>query len=161
MTLLDGIAIWGGLTGSISLLVTILAYYRDRAAIKITIAKDQRIIHGELMGYEPNKIYMIMTVSNYGRRPVTINKAGCIYLKHIGGFIFSDSMRGSKELKEGRSVDYAAEQDSIDFSDIAFFTAYDAIGNVYKLAYSSWLIRFWYWLLNITNIKTKVSAFNK
>lgn len=150
----DLIALWGGITGTIGLIISHRNYKRDRADIVVEVKKDMNIINSPT--YDPKEIYTCLTILNKGRRPVTISKTGYVYLTKIGGAILSDSMiYGSREVVEGKSTDYLIRQKDVKFNDINYFAAYDAIGNTYKKYYAPPLKRFWYWFLHITYLRRK------
>jgi len=84
--------------------------------------------------YQPDKDYIVITVINKGKRPVTISKVGYISKKGKGkhGILTDSFFRGSRELTEGKSTDYLIEQDLLDLSKIKYFVAYDLTGREYR-----------------------------
>ena len=150
----DFLAIWGGLTGTLGLLISYFNYKRDKADIKLVITKDWKVMNSPI--HNPNEIYISLDVLNKGRRPVTITKAGYVFLRQKGGAILSDSMiYGSKELTEGKNVQYLVKQSDVDFNEISYFSAYDAVGNTYKKYITPFHKAFFYWFLDVTKIKRK------
>jgi len=156
-------AIWGAVTGTagvlislFSLLVSYLNFKRDRADVRLDFQKDRQLIGQLLHGFKPHTNYICLSVLNKGRRTVTIEKAGATFLKEKGGLIFSDSMIfGSRELREGKRIDFLTEQEGLNLDDINSFEAYDSVGNVYRKHYASWYRSFYYWLLDKLYIRRK------
>ena len=107
-------------------------------------------------GYDSDKEYVTIKVSNKGRRPVKIDTVAFIYLKKAGSAIIGDSMRGGRrEIKEGDSTTYLTPQNDLNFNEISYFAAYDAIGNSYKY-YVTPFYRRWFWdILYYTHVATK------
>lgn len=150
----DLLAFLGSVAGTFALAVNYLTYRRDRSDIKVEIMKDRKIYNSPQ--YDPNKTYFVISAKNIGRRRVTINQAGWVFLKKNGGVIYSDSMiYGPAELEEGKSKDWVVGQDDVDFSEISYFAVYDAIGNTYKKYVASWYSRSFYWFLDKTKIRRK------
>jgi hypothetical protein len=158
ITVSDIIAIWGGITGTAGLVVSILTYFRDRANIKLSIMKNGIMSdHTALLhGYQPKTTYTTIKVSNRGRRPVKIDTVAFVYLKKDGSAILGDSMRGGRrEIAEGDSTSYLTPADDLDFNEISYFAAYDAVGNAYKIYVTPFYKRLLWWLLFFTHIKRK------
>lgn len=163
-TITDLTALWGAITGTaglimaaFSFIVAYLAYNRDKADVKLTMTKNWTITGAlPFTGYDRNATYLCISVANKGRRPVTITKVAAIFLKMQGGFIFSDSMiYGSRELKEGKSVDNLVKQNETNLSEISYFAAYDAVGNTYKLYQAPLILRVIYNVLHTLYIRRK------
>lgn len=154
ITLTDLLAFWGTLTGTFALTVNYLTYRRDRSDIKVDIKKNRKIYKSPQ--HDPNKTYFVISASNVGRRKVTINQAGWVFLKKTGGVIYSDSViYGAVELEEGKTKDWVVEQSKVNFTEISYFAVYDAIGNTYKKYIAKWYSRFFYWSLDKARIRKK------
>ena len=155
ISLTDVVAFWGAITGTISLVVAYFTYKRDDIKIEVDVKKGWRVINSP--DHNSDEDQVVLSVANKGRRPVTITKAGYVFLKRNGGVIWSDSMiYGSRELLEGKSADYIMSQKKIeDFSEISYFAAYDAIGNAYKKYVTPFYIRGFYWLIFALHLKKK------
>lgn len=155
LTLTDVVAFWGAITGTASLVVAYFTYRRDNIKIKVDVKKGWRVMHSP--DHDPNEDQVIVTVSNKGRRPVTITQVAYQFLKRSYGVVWADSMRlGSRELLEGKSTDYNMPQKDIeDFSEISFFAVYDAVGNAYKCYVTPFYKRWFYGLLFFLHLKKK------
>jgi len=162
LTLSDLIAIWGGVTGTLGLLISYFAFKRDRADVAIEILKDMQVAGPITHPYKKGKNYISFKVVNKGRRPLTIGKAGYVFLKKDGGAILSDSMRrGATELTEGKFATYLMGQESVDFSEINYFAVYDVVGNTYKKYVARFYERFFYWLIHVLRIRRKEPVVKK
>jgi hypothetical protein len=103
----------------------------DRINIVLDYKKDYKI-HGK--NYNSDKTYLVFTIRNKGKRPVTIQNVGYIAKnKEDNHAIFSDSLiYGSRELSEGKSTKYYVDQEEIKLDEIKYFAAYDQAGREYK-----------------------------
>jgi hypothetical protein len=124
---------WEG--GILSLLLAVLKVYelrRDRASVAVSYKTGWRVTGSPV--YRPDKDYLVVTVTNKGRRPVTItNVAGEAKHRGEGSFILADSVcYGNRELAEGKAVDYLCEQDALDLSKLRGFLAFDMTGRKYR-----------------------------
>lgn len=144
----------GGLTGLATVWINYLNYSKDNIKLKVKASKGMKIfIPGQK---SDDKTYLVINVSNLGIKTVTVNKAAFVCLKRKGGGIFADSMRyGNQKLDEGKSLDYMAEDQDIDYSDINYVAVYDSVGREYKCYMSPWYLRFYYWFLDFSYIKRK------
>jgi hypothetical protein len=155
----DVIAIWGGVTGSFGLFISYLTYKRDRADVNIEIQENMQVMGPMTHPYKKGVDYISIRIANKGRRPFTLEKVGYVFLKKTGGAILGDSIfKGAVELTEGKFANYLAVQKNIDFSEINYFAAYDAVGNTYKKYIAPPHKRLFYWFLHISHIKGKELA---
>ena len=122
----------GAITGTLSLGIAGYVAWRDRARIKVW-ASNNYLVHGTGGPYDPRRKYIMVSVSNAGRRPVTITH---VYFRHKHdkhSSLLTDSMlRGPKELKEGQSATYLAEEDGFDLPSIKAVYVSDATGREWK-----------------------------
>lgn len=153
--LVDLVAFWGAITGTISLIVAYFTYRRDNINLKVDMKKGWLVYNSPI--HDPKESQIVISVYNKGRRPVTIIKAGYVYLKMSGGVILSDSMiYGSCELTEGKSKDYLIKESDVEnFSEISYFAVYDAVGNAYKRYANPFYKIFFYWFIFFTHLKKK------
>jgi len=85
--------------------------------------------------YDPSKTYISISVSNWGRRSVVIEKVGLHLKRKDKPFILAtDSFYfGPRRLKDGERADYFIEQDSIqDLSLIDYVWAIDQVGREWR-----------------------------
>ncbi len=114
----------------------ILEYKRDGANIVLKCETDQYIIaKGGQNPYKDKVKHIVITVMNKGRRPVTITKVAYVSKnKKDKQGIFADSfLPGFRELTEGKSTQYIAEQDKIPLGDIKYIVAMDTTDRKYKV----------------------------
>lgn len=125
------VAWYAALISTTLLILRILEYCRERTNIVLKCVANRRVIGGS---YEEDKYYIVITVINKGRRPVTIQNVGYISKnkKDEHGILSDSLLRGSRELAEGKSTDYLLEQDQVNLEKIKYFVAYDLTGRLYK-----------------------------
>jgi hypothetical protein len=126
------IAAWyGAVVSTLGFSLALFVALRDRQRLKITMQPNMRSF-GET-GYREDKLYLMVTVSNVGRRPVTIEAVGFNQRRRAGDLLLSDSTRqGSKEITEGKSAIYLVEQDGFPFTNLKHVIVRDATGRVWK-----------------------------
>ena len=87
----------------------------------------------------------IVTVTNAGRRPVTITNVGLMYLGNDGA-VFGDMVpRIPCELTEGKYVTSFVNQNDLRFDEVRYFVAYDAVGRKYSSNFASRHRRVYWW----------------
>lgn len=90
---------------------------------------------GAVRFYDPSKTYLCITVSNWGKRDVIIEKAGLHLKRKKKQFVIaSDSYYfGPRRLKDGDRADYLIEQDLIsNLSMVDYVWASDKVGRTWK-----------------------------
>lgn len=144
----------GAITGLASILITYLNYSRDNYNIKVKALKGMKTFSPGQK--DDKKTYLIITATNIGRRPITVNKAAFVGLTYQGAGVSASSLMGKpNNLEEGKSIDYLIEEDELDYSDISHVVVYDSMGNEHRFYLTPWYIRFYYWFLHITYVKRK------
>lgn len=125
------VAIYAAIVSTLVLIIQFLNYWNDRINIVLDYKTDYKI-HGE--NYNPDKSYLLLTIRNKGKRPVTIEKVGYIANnKEDAHGIFTNSvLYGSRELSEGKATKYIVDQEEINLDKINYFVAYDQAGREYK-----------------------------
>ncbi len=153
VSLIDIVAFWGAITGTVSLTVAYLTFKRDAVNIKVDARKNWYKVDSS--GYNPKEKLVVIWVYNKGRRPVTITMIAYTFLKKSGSVILPPH-GNHRELFEGKSTQYLIKQTEVDdFSEISYFAAYDAVGNNYKKYISPFYKRFFYWLVFAIHLKKK------
>ncbi len=114
------VAWYGAVIATLSLAVSLYVAWRDRACIRVAYDDGYHLLNSPIC--DPKKDHIVLTVTNRGRRPVTIGTAG---FRVIGGpgrhVVLNDSfLRGNCELGEGKAVDYAVTQDLLDPARIIY-----------------------------------------
>jgi hypothetical protein len=124
------LSIYAAIISTLVFIIQLLNYINNRVNIELSYKKNYKVEGGN---YDSNKTYLILTVRNKGKRPVTIQKVGYLSKKDFQHGIFIDSLiKGPRELLEGKSIDYIVDQEEVDFDKINCFVAYDQVGREYK-----------------------------
>jgi hypothetical protein len=130
------LALYGAILSTVTATAQIMAHYRDRANIKIRVQPNM-----ETMG-DPRTdgmTFTIVSVSNAGRRPVTITTIGAYRLFPRLAFIAPDCRpQCPHELTEGKQMMAMIEQSELDHSVIEYWLASDATGREYRLNIALW-----------------------
>lgn len=127
------VAWYGAIVATLSLVVSGYVAIRDRVRVRVEARPNFRVM-GAQSEYDPEKNYICVTVANIGRRPVTIGSVALIRKGETGRYLLlSDSVReGARELSEGESTTYIAEQDELDHRNVSGVVAYDQSGRQWK-----------------------------
>jgi hypothetical protein len=111
MTPTETTAIIGAVTGPLGLLLSILSYTRDRARLWISMTPDMKTQNAPQ--YDPAKKYLVVTVSNTGRRPEYVDMVALLQPDGASGII-NDMFFNPNEVHEGRApAKYLVDQSSI------------------------------------------------
>jgi hypothetical protein len=134
------VAVYAAVVATITGMVQIFNYRRDRARIKVTVGHNTQIWgDARYMG----KTLTIVKVLNEGRRPVTITTVGARRLYPNTHFVIVECQPSLPyELTEGKSLMAILPSDDMDdFSTIESWEAVDAVGRTYRLHIASWYSR--------------------
>ena len=130
------VAWYGAVVATIGLLTSLYVALRDRPRIRIKTRADY-VIHGAAGPYDPTKTYIMVTVSNAGRRPVTITHVYLTHYKIKQHSLLTDALvRGPTEITEGKAASFLVEQDALDLADIKAVNVIDATGREWKRPFS-------------------------
>lgn len=131
------IAVYGAL---LSTFATLRQYFGDRVKIKLTVQKNMEMVGDPLYR---GMTLTILTLTNVGKRPVTITTFGAIRLYPNKNFVAVDSRPPLPcEITEGKFIRSIWDQEGIDFSSIDYWAAWDSRDKVHKLRESS-LLKHW------------------
>lgn len=104
-------ALIGAVTGPLGLLISVLTYLRDRPRLWVSMAADMRIHNSEK--YDPEKVFLVATVSNVGRRPEYVELVALLHPDGQCGMV-NDVFFNPNEVQEGKPpAKYLVEQDLI------------------------------------------------
>lgn len=121
------VAWYAAIVATASLGVSAFLAFRDRARIVVKGSLNYKVTT-TAGGYDPSKLYMIVTVANRGRRPVTIEKV-FLQMKEKPHSILADSLsRGPSEISEGKSVTFLCEQLGSELDRVKKIVAIDQTG---------------------------------
>jgi hypothetical protein len=131
------IAIYGAVLSTVTIL---RQYFSDRVKVTFTVSKNMQMVgHPKYRGMT----LTVLTVTNVGKRPVTIRTFGTVPLyPHLGLVAVNTTPQLPCELTEGKFVSSYWEQDDIDFSEIDYWATWDSHGNIHKCQEAS---RFRHW----------------
>lgn len=125
------VAWYGAIVSTLGFFLALYVALRDRPRLKIGVQPNMKS-YGET-GYRTDKLYVVVTVSNSGRRPVTVTGVGFSQRRRAGDILLSDSLReGPREITEGKSTSYLAEQEGLPLSNLDRVVVRDATGRVWK-----------------------------
>jgi len=140
----NAVAWYGAIVATLSALIALLNYWRDKARVKITYQKDIQIM-GRQNVYDQTKTYFNITVINKGRRPIKIEKAAIKIVDRKGFWLLGDSFASHRVkvlTEENPKTEFLTDQAEIDFSKVWYIAIYDAIGHEYR-KYFHLLPTFW------------------
>lgn len=126
------IAVYGAVLSTVTIL---RQYLSDRVKVKVTVRKNMQMVGDPRY---KGKTLTILTVTNVGKRPVTITTFGAIGLHPHHSLVAVDTQPLTPcELTEGKYVLSKLEQSDLDFSTIDYWAAWDSHGRVHKLREAS------------------------
>jgi hypothetical protein len=132
------VALYAAVVSTITGSVQLWHFFRDRARIKLTVQRNMEIIGGPIH----RKGLTIIRVSNRGRRPVTITSVGAQRIFPDTHIVIPEcTPQLPYELTEGKSLMAIIPPCDLDFSRIALWEAFDAVGRPYQLYVARWCIR--------------------
>jgi hypothetical protein len=131
------VAIYAAVVSSITGLVQVFNYRRDRAQIVLKVGHDMVITTAPM-----RKGLTIISVMNKGRRPVTIATVGGWSLYPHNPFVIPETHPALPyELKEGQKLIAILPPCDLDLKNVQRWEASDAIGRNYKLNVAPWYAR--------------------
>jgi hypothetical protein len=132
------LAVYGAVLSTIAIVRQIVG---DRVKVRLKVQKGMEMVgdpryHGMTL--------TILTVTNLGKRPVTIKTFGAMRLHpNTTNFVAGDSRPQMPcEITEGKFITSIWDQSSIDFSTIDYWAAWDTRDKIYKCPEAS---RFKHW----------------
>jgi hypothetical protein len=126
------IAIYGAVLSTITIL---RQYFGDRVKVRVTVRKNMQMVGDPRY---KGMTLTVQTVTNVGKRPVTITTFGAIGLHPHRSLVAVDTNpRTPCELTEGKYVTSQLDQSDLDFSTIDYWAAWDSHGRVYELREAS------------------------
>ncbi len=132
------VAVYAAVVSTVTVSVQLWYFFRDRARIKLTVQLNMVIIGGPVH----RKGLTLVRVANRGRRPVTITTVGAQLLFPSNSIVIPEcNPQLPHELTEGRDLIAIMPPCDLDFSKIASWEAYDAVGHPYRLHVAPWHAR--------------------
>jgi len=143
------LALYGAVLSTLTALVQLSNHFRDRAKVVLQIRKNMAPIGGG-RAYDGMRM-VIITATNVGRRPVTINGFGASLLFKKGRadthwFLPRVNPPLPCEITEGKQVSAHVNQEKVDLQSISHWYAWDSAGRHYRLNvapfYKRWVSAF-------------------
>lgn len=104
-------ALIGAVTGPAGLIVSLLTYLRDRPRLWVSMMPDMKVQNSPT--YDSTKRYLVVTVSNIGRRPEYVEVVALLQPDGTSGTI-ADVFFNPNEVYEGKApAKYLIDQSSI------------------------------------------------
>jgi hypothetical protein len=122
------VAVYGA---ALSTVVAVRQIFGERVRVKVTVKKNMQMVGDPR--YQDMTL-VLLTVTNIGRRPVTITTFGTIPLHPHPGLVAIDTQpRLPCEITEGNYITSMWPQADLDFSTIDYWAAWDSHGRMYRL----------------------------
>lgn len=136
------IAIYAAILATVTGIAQLIGFYRDRAMVKLTVRKNMTALG--MRQYEGMKI-SIVTATNIGRRPLTITGFAMhsLYQKEEISFqwvLFDVRPPLPCEITEGKVVSAFVDEAAL-HQRVAYWSAWDTTGRVYRLNIAPWYKR--------------------
>ena len=147
ITLTAILAIWGAFLSTILAVIRILGFRKDRANIVVTVCGGYKFHPADTV--YGDKLYIIISAANKGRRPITLTTAfmptprDIMKKQNVSALICGDQYTaGPVELTEGKRHQYYMLESKIGFSKDKYIAGVaDATG---RLFYShNYIKRLW------------------
>ena len=128
METVNAIAGWyGAVIGTAGLILSYWLARQDRPILVCRIEMDRRIINSAQ--YDENTIYTVFSLSNRGRRPITISTVSvCDAGKTVVGSLHDALLAAGFELAEGKCRDLLIEQSKRDRNVFSYLLVTDVTG---------------------------------
>jgi hypothetical protein len=122
------VAIYGAVLSTIAIVKQLVS---DRVKVKLTVSKNMQMVGDHK--YEGMTL-TILTLTNVGRRPITIKTFGAIRLyPSTTNFVVIDSRPPVPcEITEGKYITSIWDQKDIPFDTIDYWAAWDSQGRIHK-----------------------------
>lgn len=131
----DSVAWYAAIVATVSMGVSMLSAWRDRAQIIISHQKGMKIVNA-FHRYSEDKCYFIVTIRNKGRRPVSVGAVGVILITGES-FLLGDSIMNTNNsnrvlTEENPETQIISEEDSLDFTKLSYIQVFDKAGREYR-----------------------------
>jgi len=137
----NALAAYGAVLSTITAAVQVVSHLKDRVNLGIRVLHDREIVNAPQYA---GMTMTIITVSNKGRRPVTITNVGGYRLHPHKAFMVPDAIpRIPCELTEGKQLTAMFDQSDVDFTQMEAYEVYTATGRTFRLNVAPWYRRHW------------------
>lgn len=119
--------------GTFGAALSLFTYLRD--SIKVKVEVSWNMTPHNLPQYDQNKLYMVITVTNVGRRTVYVNKAHIKLPNKQGDILINESIKGQRLSEGDPPATYLVEQDELLYHSKILsslrVTIFDSTGKMY------------------------------
>jgi hypothetical protein len=132
------IAIYGAVLSTVAIVKQLVS---DRVKVKVTVSRNMEMVGDPRYN---GMTLAILTVTNVGRRPVTITTFGAnrLYPCNTNLAVMDSRPPMPCEITESKYITSIWDQAELDFSTIDYWAAWDSQGRIHKLQEASWF-RHW------------------
>jgi hypothetical protein len=125
------VAWYAAVVSTLGFFLALYVALRDRPRLRISVQPNMRRFGSPV--YDEDKFYVVVTVANIGRRPLTVGLVGFTQRRKGGDIILTDSTReGAKDIPEGKSATYLAEQAALPLTNLKHVLVRDNAGRIWK-----------------------------
>jgi hypothetical protein len=125
------VAWYAAIVSTLGFFLALYVALRDRPRLRISVQPNMRAFGMPV--YDEDKLYVLVTVGNVGRRPLTIGLVGFTQRGKGDDIVLTDSTReGAKDVPEGKSVTYLAEQAGLPLFKLKHVIVRDNAGRIWK-----------------------------
>lgn len=129
----EAVAWYAAVVATGSAITSMYVAMRDRPSLRVSVSANM-LTFG--MGHDNEKKFVVVSVSNVGRRPMTLGLVGLVVNKpsgEVGEYVLTDSTSsGPRPLPEGESTTYKLEQHLLRGHTIRQAIVRDQRGKVWK-----------------------------
>jgi hypothetical protein len=147
------VAWYAAIVSTLSSAIQVANHLRDRVRVRVTLKKNMETMNDPV--HHGMKLTLVKTV-NTGRRPVYITNVGMVYLDDRGAIFNDNTPRLPCELTEGKYVQTFFDQSKLNFDEVRYFVAYDAVGREFRTHFASRHRRVYWWFRR--RLKRKADA---
>jgi len=133
------VAWYGAIIATISLIWNIYKFWKDRPHLKITIAKDYKIVGFDALNkevdLEAGKSFWLISIANVSKYKLTIDQVGVEWKDKKGGAIIVKDYNGPIqvfELAPYTSKSLIISEDLLPLNKIKIVSVKDATGKIWK-----------------------------
>ena|SRR5229473_7813726 len=143
------VALWGALTGTVAITLSVLSFYTERPRLKLAWIRNFGGVEFGPRGIrETDDRFARLLVTNLGRQPIRVIGAYAVHLNDqnsIQMFIFSQGLLDPSKIRvlgpEQPSTEYQVNEHEM-LDRVVFIGVNDAFGRTHRLWLAPWHRRF-------------------
>ena len=147
------VAWYAAIVATVGAAIQIAAYFRDRARLEVTFQREMQYLNDPL--HPPDTVFTIITITNVGRRPVTVRNIGLQKRGRKGAILTDVQPMLPHELTEGKFAVATLDETGLDMEEVAYFAAWYSAGRMYCAPVAKLHRRFW-WAIRRKFLKVNV-----